>query len=535
MARIFCRFLFTILFFCISVHLFCTLPTQAEVYPWVEMSTSDLKVIPNGNVETQLRLALIQSAVESIDVITYDQRMDEVVGMPLLRLLREKADQDHVQVRFIRGGFFPASHTAYSDHTRLGDNVESYLTEPPTRRPIQYMMAGGMQMIKNGWSVFAGAHEKIIIIDKRIVLTTGRGHAEVYRDWVDMAYLMKGPLVHQTVSAYEVLWKSVAAITKRHANYWDQPVAYPPHWSQSQKDAALPQSPSEVDLERGRFNSATGLSLGSDLKLTQNEKTRLEQLKIWSLLPEADLSSLSDRKKMRVRVLHHDFLNQMNQQCKQVPWFYNYFRCSEEVRDPILDEFIHLILDSDKLQYYTLSTVLHPYAKRASISRLKEKEMLFGRDFKLEIISNGFEAHKTVVPHPMGWWAGLEDLNDLLALGATAYGVQVAAENSLGVRKNPHGYTHRKLAIAHLPGDRKVSLFGSHNLSYSSTIHNDEISFEIESKDFAHRMEYYFKKTVRENTKKLQADEIAKEQKKNTIPGLGWAWNWILSVTRASF
>jgi phosphatidylserine/phosphatidylglycerophosphate/cardiolipin synthase-like enzyme len=170
--------------------------------------------------------------------------------------------------------------------------------------------------------------------------------------------------------------------------------------------------------------------------------------------------------------------------------------------DPVLEETIGLLKTAKNAHISILATILHPQLKQA----LKES---LNRGLNLEIFTNSKDAHATVAPLPfsVGWYAGLHDLDELLGLGAIGYGAIQFPD-----RKDSYHFLHRKLAII----DDAV-IFGSHNLTIASTVTQDEMSFEIVSPDFAARMRRLSNESIRRNSVRLDAEEIAVESANTPI------------------
>ncbi len=478
---------------------------SAKVYDWTVMSSHDLEVVENSQIEAEFRLALINNAKESIDVATFDQRSDKLVGLPILKALKNAADRG-VAVRFIRGSYVTTAFNQYYSEPTLHDPVYKTLMNPPAKSPIQYILVGGYQMLMKGWSVFAGAHEKLLLIDGRIALVTGRGNAKAYLNWLDTCFIFKGPLVNQAQDGFNLLWDSV----RRENNIQEKPTL-----SKNASQTTTLQSES-VHLQESHFS------------LNKKERNRLQHLKSWANQPPQDPTHLPASQKLKARVLHHDFLNQMKRLCKKLPWFYNYFRCSKQIQDPILNELIQLVEKSQKIQFYTTGPNLQDQLKQAITVRLKENNSNQGRDFNLELMTNSKEAYQLIFPYPFAWYTGLPILNELLQDGATVYTFNKAPHT------NSLEFTHRKVAIATMPDGNDTVLFGSHNFNSASTFGNDEMSFEIQSPEFAEKMRKIFRKNVATNGFKLDKDEIQAEQENNTIPGFGWTWKLLLGIAEAN-
>ena len=77
-------------------------------------------------------------------------------------------------------------------------------------------------MWKTGWGYLDGIHEKLLLVDSSLGMTTGRGHADQYLQWMDTAFFYKGGLVSQSREAFQALWNTV----KRNRGRQSQHEAY---------------------------------------------------------------------------------------------------------------------------------------------------------------------------------------------------------------------------------------------------------------------------------------------------------------------
>src|SRR5690242_2213851 len=70
--------------FCAALLHLAPMTAVARVYDWVSITHDDLQVITDPELEFRLRFELIQRAETEIDFVTFDQRADAQIGMPLL-------------------------------------------------------------------------------------------------------------------------------------------------------------------------------------------------------------------------------------------------------------------------------------------------------------------------------------------------------------------------------------------------------------------------------------------------------------------
>jgi len=180
----------------------------AGVFPWRNVHSSQFNIIEDAAVESKLRLKLIKNAVHTIDVIDYDIGGDQILARPFLEELYQ-ASQRGVRVRFLRGGYLPKIYRKFWREPHWRDPVEEILLRQPQQNPIQYVFFGGASMLWNGWSIFAGAHEKLLVVDQEVALMTGRGLSQIYLQFIDHCLIFKGPLVRDALQAFEDLWRVV--------------------------------------------------------------------------------------------------------------------------------------------------------------------------------------------------------------------------------------------------------------------------------------------------------------------------------------
>jgi phosphatidylserine/phosphatidylglycerophosphate/cardiolipin synthase-like enzyme len=456
------RWKFTFLIFI----LICSIQSVlAKTYPWIDVHKDDFKIITAPKVEVEVRLDLIRRAQSTIDIVTFDQRADPIVGIPFLNALREAADRG-VKVRFL---------TSWAAHIFKDplDHSGKILKNPPTRVPIDFMIVGGPRMMANGWSLLDGIHEKFLIVDKKLGLLTGRGQGDDYLNWMDTAVLFKGNLIHQVLDAYHELWDTITTEVRRDIEI----------------EASAPYDYS-VD--------AHPATMTDPLLETLNEKETSDILffRRWVDFPAKQKSFWNRNEYYKVRLIHHDLLKQLREfavQTKSNPRDWDYEKRTEFIHDPVIDEIIHLISlpESRELRMFTLAPSLNPKFKTALVENMKH-------GLKVEVFTNSKSSHSTVVPggYPIGWYSSLPELDDLVQLGATGCVLRKKGSESAS-------YLHRKVALI----DDTV-IIGSHNFNFPSSFEADEMSFEVRSKDFSNQIRALFESSKIENGEVLDSDQL---------------------------
>jgi putative cardiolipin synthase len=452
-------------------------------------------------VEAQFRIQMIRQAQHSIELITYDQRPDAEGGVPILDALEEAALKG-VKVRAALGWFIAPVKDPFG-------HVKSRLKKIAARtKNFQFIRVGGKQMTSQGWKTMDGAHEKLMIIDGKWVMTTGRGQGEQYFHWLDSGFVFKGPLAHQSSIAFERLW----AVLQRES----------PAKPQSKNRAAPSTSAHDIVNVSVPHNSIT-------IPLSPFEAAEFKHLARWLIAPPSGTNDY------RARVLHQDFLEQMreisdSQILKKKPRNFTFEQRLKLIIDPVVNEVVDLLNTAKSLKFYTLSVILHPKLKEAIIQRLKPA-VKTAEPFHLQVFTNSKRSHKNIAPlgFSIGWYAGISDLDDLMQFGnAQGY--------LLRDRLSPADplYLHRKLIIIDQPDSTKNEressvIFGSHNLSFASSVTLDELSFQIESFEFAHRMNLLFQESILKFGKEVEKKRLHQERSRRGFSifidkHFGWAY-----------
>lgn len=436
-------------------------------YPWVTQSSEDFKVIVDPGVEANVRLQMVQRAMHSIDIVTYDQRADKQVGRPLLAAIRHAANRG-VKVRFL---------TAWSAQLMKDplNQVKRFLTSRPTTVPIEFHTVGGPRMLLRRWGSLDGIHEKLFIVDGKWALITGRGHADEYLNWVDTGFAFKGPLVEQSVDAYDNLWNALVK------NRFIKPKGF----KKAPKNLSMDQTP--------KVNALNKL-----LILPAAETKEVEDLTAWLDQPSVSLESSTHT--YQARLIHFNLIEQLGELAeseKRTPFSYSYEERVNRLTDPIVEELIALVSrpGTESLDYYTLSTLTTSKLENALIQASQ-------RGVNVSLLTNGFEAQSKIVPFKMaiGWYAGLKSMIQLLDGNVHVYAYQPKS-------KLDPIFVHRKLAVT---GD--TVLCGSHNLNLASSSESDEINIEIRDATFAEQARQLFRNDAENSSQKIDHLDIHEER-----------------------
>jgi phosphatidylserine/phosphatidylglycerophosphate/cardiolipin synthase-like enzyme len=408
-------------------------PAAAWTEPWVAVG-DDVRVIPDPEVEAALRLALVARARRSIDLATYDLRPDDEVAMPLATALRAAADRG-VRVRIILAW---STEVLFDRSSRFG----RMMVDPPTAIPIQLIVAGGPPLEDRGWGFLDSIHEKLLIIDGDVAMTTGRGIGAAYHRWLDTAFLLRGELPGQASQAFEGLWQELSERQR--------PFAGSLAWHQRPRRAAPVVRAPSLRVETARA-VATLLS--------------------WLRTPRPP-ATLG-----RGRVLHFDLLHQLHQ-LSPTPAELDIDERVARLSDPVVSALVDRLLTAREVRISMLSTILHPLVREALLQAHAR-----GADITLFInVATPSLGVGPAVIEPGGalWAAELPDLALLLDAGIRVRRFQINGDA-------PWVFVHRKLAIV----DDTV-IFGSHNLNLASSVTDDEVSFEIENPQLAAELRRLF-------------------------------------------
>ena len=419
-------------------------------YPWRNLNGGEIRVIPDARVEADFRLELIERATQSIDFAIYQMGHDDEVGAPVYRALRNAANRG-VRVRFLTSAIVMRR----TDPRMIGPDS---MLDAPTLAPITYLAFGG----DSRWRIDDLVHEKLLIVDDKWVMTTGRGILSDDLNWMDCAYVMRGALAQDSASTFEDLWR----LARR-----ETPVRHSP---------AVPtgsQPPAQITAYPRLAVNSLARSAAAQLVAWLNEDPR-------HLLPQ---TSENGTPRPRARVLHNHYLEQVLS--KGFP-----SSLEDRIRqidDSVLEALIERIdrPDTRRIRFSVILPMLHP--------RLRESLLRARRDGKeVTIITNSEAAANLLMPASLNWRYALPDMAALLDAGATIREL-VPSDN------NPFIYLHQKLVIV----DDTV-FFGSHNFSLPSSIYNDEVSYEVMDPRFSDQMGRLFDLRLRLGTRRVSPGTI---------------------------
>jgi putative cardiolipin synthase len=433
--------------------------SHAKIYPWYKVDRADIKLTADSQVEAEVRLNLIskidklpqpnRGAPQSISILTFDQRVDENVGMPLLRELG-KAASNGVFVRIATSW----GAQAISDPQR---KLAGYLDFLSRQYPdhFHYLIAGGPTMQKRGWTLSDSNHAKIGIINNKVGFITGRGHAGAYLDWLDTFVTLKGNPVEDLVDLFERVWERLEVENPKD------------HWAshKTQQSKTFPGGISEEEFwlqEPSQPNPLTRL---------ETQEKKVKSFLNWAKLPPSQQISHPTW----IRVLDNDFFEKMkSSSLDRLPKAYNFLERQEIIQDDILNSAIEEISQAEShIRIYSLALLMSDSLKAALIAAQE-------RGVDVQIITNGIDSHSQLfadlthilfrgwlrVPFGAGYYLSKPDAIELLSAGIKVYVLNVS---------DSYVHLHRKMWII----DDNVFL-GSHNATLASETVQFEANLQIQ-------------------------------------------------------
>lgn len=451
---------------------------HARTYDWLAVPAEDLRVVTDSDLEQTLRLLLISKATQRLDIVTFDQRNDPEYGHPTLQAIREAANRG-VKVRFMTSWV----SSVFDEYWR--NDIATFLTVPVTRSPIEYLLVGGGAMSEYGFLHQDTIHEKLLIVDGKWALMTGRGQTSAYRNWLDTAYLTRGKMVLQFSEAFEELWRFVEPRNGIQIPEPGEPVI---------QDESLESHRKPVKSETKRNIKAIARQLEPQFS------SELKSLKDWLNEPVRSVSNVLREEvptemPLRIRLHHHDLLSQLDLRadvCNELPCDLGTGDRLGFLSDPVIESVLEGLKDQavTEFRYSTLAMTLNPRLKELLLQRMQT-------GLRVKILTNSKESHTAVIPYPAGWYAGLDDMKELAQAGAEIYVLKSSEETSFR-------YVHQKLGIA----GRSRTWVGSHNFTRGSTAHTDEMSIEVESQAFAEKMIQIFEENLMTHGQKLEVADF---------------------------
>lgn len=435
----------------------------------VPLSPDDVRVIVNPRVESDFVLDLIAGAKSKVWLGTYHISPDDSVGWPLLKALEDAASRPSMDVKV-----FVSSFAGWNGD--LFNYTGAFLSHVASHTSLEFFMIGSSM---KGWYGSDTSHAKILIIDDRIIVVTGRGYGEMYQQWFDLAYVFKGPAVAASAEAYRQMWANFQKINPQELPSYDPDMQ--PYW-----DAfSVP-----------RKQSALG-----------REKDELAELQAWEKQPASEWPSEAPecssefvsrgargecKETIQVSVLQNGILNQLNS-LRKSPSRYNYaqrLRLLEKGRlnDAISEDVVDQIQKAEReVKIISYALLFSKPVKEAIKDALR-------RGVNVDIITNGKGAQSSIMPWfslwaPIGYYQSLPDADELLTFAHSPKSrgdlkVHLFREKNPGTDLH---FVHAKLVIVD-----DVVYFGSHNLTYISSIVQDELQWKFVGHSFATTMRKNF-------------------------------------------
>jgi putative cardiolipin synthase len=473
----------------------------AMKYERRSMNGGDLRYTIDAKLEDDFRTYLTRNAKKNIRVLTFDQRADEAIGMPLLKELG-KAAEAGIQVEFISTWVGRAVLDPYGWSSRyIRFLSEKYPKQDGRRGYFQGIVAGGLPMKKLGWNFPDGPHIKLFIIDDRIAIITGRGHAGTYLRWLDTAFFFKGPLVKDSVRAFQDVWETLLIENRPDTlfewNYFPMTatVAKFVNWRRGQSS----ENPVRATLEQ-QEEFWRDVPSRANPWLDDNHPELLE-LKRWS--NDADLEPGTNP--IHAQLLHNRFLEQMKMLPKR-PTDYSLEERQKHVTDEILENAIRAVQNArTKIRFFTFAIIMHPRFKAELLEAARRgvsiQILTNSRDAQSKnIFDSSYRVTSGLCPISLaaGYYIGLKDMAELMRAGIRVFALRVTPE---------YEFLHRKV----LNVDDEV-FFGSHNLTIPSTTLQEEINIQVSDPVLANWVQQEFiRSTSQAYSDELDHVEVIKE------------------------
>lgn len=407
-------------------------------------------------------------ATRRIDIIIYDHRYEESVGNSIVAALSAACERG-VRVRVIS----PWINQVVTDPLWLGPKA---LRKARCGKRLEVRRFGGPRAINQGLTIKDNIHEKVILVDDEISITTGRGFSSVYHNYIDSATWFRSKSLNQQLSQWFVhLWDRYESFS--------EPVLE----DGSIRNPGLPESLID-SIPNWRFESTS--------------KSETDTL----LAPEPFLGPVGSRLEWRnvgsVQLVWHSFLSQVEAAAKQGNDLSTWSR-ETHVHDEVLRSAIEQIDHAKK------SVRLSSYAFIGLDSFKRALAKAVQRGVRVTLFTNGEDSANLVTPLYLMWASMTDDLLDVARLGVKVFTLKMTP----GFQ-----YLHLKLLVI----DDRVVLTGSHNLNSPSTLFNDELSFWIDSPEFAMESSRRFDRVLQDFAEEQGMDQlIAFERKYRVLRPLG--------------
>ena len=416
-------------FFCFITFLFSFFVHSDEIKPVTDIE--NIRIIHNSTVEWSFLKYLLKNARKSIWFSTF-HIVNDSTGGPILDILTEKANEG-VEVKLLTSYYAAWNGDPFNSVNRRLSQIDS-----PS---FDYLLFGsGLPgpYSKNGWFYSDSTHCKLIIIDGSLIFISGRGQTDYYKNWYDLATVIKGREAAEVgIQIFQKL--------------------YP-------------------ELKRAN----EGIDMNSDLYAIQgqaqpwvpivneegNISSELAQLKLWASKPE---TMGSPENAFTLTGLSNQFIQQMSAQAKS-PSHISYPERVEmaekgELQDPILDSII------DSIQNARKSIKIMSFALNFLPKTFSALQAAMERGVRVQLMVNS----KTAVSYAFG------------TRFAPAVGYyQGIIPHALEILKNPMGeillfeptdlkYSHAKFIVI----DDETVYLGSHNLTFVSSISVEEMQLKL--------------------------------------------------------
>jgi putative cardiolipin synthase len=181
---------------------------EARCTEGADLSASALTLLSESEDALRWRLALVDSAVRSIDVQTYIWQSDEV-GLLLVQRLLAAADRG-VRVRLLVDDFRAAPNDQGIAEIAQHPSVEIRIFNPWSRRSV----GRGLEFLARMSELNSRMHNKVIVADDVAAISGGRNIGNEYFglsdrfNFDDLDVLAIGPVARELSDAFDYYWNS---------------------------------------------------------------------------------------------------------------------------------------------------------------------------------------------------------------------------------------------------------------------------------------------------------------------------------------
>jgi phosphatidylserine/phosphatidylglycerophosphate/cardiolipin synthase-like enzyme len=303
-----------------------------------------------------------------------------------------------------------------------------------------------------------------------MAMTTGRGIGAQYLYWLDTAFAIRGPLVAHVAHCFEGIWR---ASLRRFPAFRGRLAGPGRSW--------VPRYVSTLPSEDAALRD-------------------VDELMRWWSAPAAQPTA-------RARILHHDFLQQI-ERLTPAPGEAGVAARLRFLKDPVVDALVERLATARRVRLATVSAILHPAVCDALIAARRR-----GAQVTILVNSATPRLGRDRTPIEQGgsvWAMEAPDLDALLAAGVEVYAFQIHPAR-------PWLFLHRKLAVLD-----DTAIIGSHNFNVPSTAFFDEASIELEHPRLAAELASLFDRDLATNGQRLDADLVRAERRRLGARLLRW-------------